>query len=249
MAQGTHPVVDATEQAQNRPIPAAVDELHYLIRAQYKMIYVVSAEEGRVERWIQELAHLDKPALRERWMCTNWNSRQFIAWSCSQGFQSNSLDVPGDIREPIRCLDWIGKHLTKDAVVVLRDFHPFLNDPMVARRVRDLVHHFDGETVKRTVIFLSSVVKIPMELEKDIQVVDFDLPDRDTMVGIVREKAWNGSRSTKYGKNFNYEEAYAWATAKSAQLDFLAGKTWKKGVEQFKSKDMRPGLGTYKWDK
>ncbi len=202
MAQGTHPVVDATEQAQNRPIPAAVDELHYLIRAQYKMIYVVSAEEGRVERWIQELAHLDKPALRERWMCTNWNSRQFIAWSCSQGFQSNSLDVPGDIREPIRCLDWIGKHLTKDAVVVLRDFHPFLNDPMVARRVRDLVHHFDGETVKRTVIFLSSVVKIPMELEKDIQVVDFDLPDRDTMVGIVREKAWNGSRSTKYGKNF-----------------------------------------------
>ncbi len=202
MAQGTHPVVNATEQAQNRPIPEAVDELHYLIRAQYKMIYVVSAEEGRVERWIQELTHLDKQGLRQRWNCTNWKSRQFIAWSCSQGFQSASLDVPGDIREPIRCLDWIGKHLTKDAVVVLRDFHPFLNDPMVARRVRDLVHHFEGETVKRTVIFLSSVVKIPLELEKDIQVVDFDLPDRDTMVDIVREKAWNGSRSAKYGKNF-----------------------------------------------
>ena len=202
MAQGTHPVVNAPEQAQNRPIPEAVDELHYLIRAQYKMIYVVSAEEGRVERWIQELTHLDKQGLRQRWNCTNWKSRQFIAWSCSQGFQSASLDVPGDIREPIRCLDWIGKHLTKDAVVVLRDFHPFLNDPMVARRVRDLVHHFEGETVKRTVIFLSSVVKIPLELEKDIQVVDFDLPDRDTMVDIVREKAWNGSRSAKYGKNF-----------------------------------------------
>ena len=202
MAQGTHPVVEAAERSDHRPIPPAVDELHFLIRAQYKMIYVVSAEEGRVEHWLQELAHLDKKALRDRWSCSNWNPRQFIAWSCSQGFQSNSLDVPGDIREPIRCLDWIGKHLTKDAVVVLRDFHPFLNDPMVARRVRDLVHHFEGETVKRTVIFLSSVVKIPMELEKDIQVVDFDLPDRDTLVDIVREKAWNGSRSAKYGANF-----------------------------------------------
>ena len=202
MVQGTHPVVEASERSDSRPIPPAVDELHYLIRAQYKMIYVVSAEEGRVEHWLQELAHLDKKALRDRWSCSNWNSRMFISWSCSQGFQSNSLDVPGDIREPIRCLDWIGKHLTKDAVVVLRDFHPFLNDPMVARRVRDLVHHFDGETVKRTVIFLSSLVKIPMELEKDIQVVDFDLPDRDTLVDIVREKAWNGSRSAKYGANF-----------------------------------------------
>ncbi|MFQ5539337.1 MAG: p-hydroxycinnamoyl CoA hydratase/lyase [Candidatus Binatia bacterium] len=53
----------------------------------------------------------------------------------------------------------------------------------------------------------------------------------------------------KYGKKFSYEEAYAWATAKSQQLDFIAGKTWKKGVEQFKKREIRPGLNTYKWDK
>lgn len=53
----------------------------------------------------------------------------------------------------------------------------------------------------------------------------------------------------KYGKRFDYEEAYAWATTKSAELDYVAGKTWKKGVDQFKKKEMRPGLGTYKWDK
>lgn len=202
MVTTTNPVTEATENSESRPIPSAVDELHYLIRAQYKLIYVVSAEENRVEKWIEELSHLSNPVLRNRWKLSAWKSRQFIAWSCSQGFQSAGLDVPGDIREPIRCLDWIGKHLTRDAVVVLRDFHPFLNDPMVARRVRDLVHHFDGEAVKRTVIFLSSVVKIPLELEKDIQVVDFDLPDRDTLVNIVRAKAWSGSRSAKYGANF-----------------------------------------------
>jgi trans-feruloyl-CoA hydratase/vanillin synthase len=53
----------------------------------------------------------------------------------------------------------------------------------------------------------------------------------------------------KYGKQFDFEEGYAWATAKDAELNFVTGKTWKKGFEQFKRKEMRPGLGTYKWDK
>jgi len=53
----------------------------------------------------------------------------------------------------------------------------------------------------------------------------------------------------KYGKRFGFEEAYAWATAKSEQLDYKTGKTWKKGVDQFKQKQIRPGLKTYKWEK
>ena len=53
----------------------------------------------------------------------------------------------------------------------------------------------------------------------------------------------------KYGKRFNYEEGYAWATTKSAELDYVTGKTWKKGVTQFKKGEMRPGLSTYKWNK
>ena len=73
---------------------------------------------------------------------------------------------------------------------------------MVARRVRDLVTLFDGAAVKRTVVFLSPLIKLPMELEKDVQVVDFDLPDRATLEDIVREKAFAGSRSRRFGKNF-----------------------------------------------
>jgi SpoVK/Ycf46/Vps4 family AAA+-type ATPase len=196
------PVAAATRTDPNRPVPPAVDELHFLIRAQYKLVYVVSPEESRVEKWINELCTLESEVLRERWDVTSWKSRQFISWSCSMGFKAASLDVPGDIREPIRCLDWIANGLNKDAVIVLRDFHPFLNDPMVARRVRDLVTLFEGNDTKRTVVFLSSVVKLPQELEKDVQVIDFDLPDRDTMANIVREKAFTGARSRRFGANF-----------------------------------------------
>ncbi|HAN32082.1 MAG TPA: ATPase [Myxococcales bacterium] len=202
MNQPNNPVNEAVSVDPNRPVPRAVEELHYLIRAQYKLVYVASAEEQRVERWIRDLAHLDNEVLRQRWDITNWKSRQFITWSCSQGFKSDSIDVPGDIREPIRALDWIANGLNRDAVVVLRDFHPFLKDPMVARRVRDLVTLFDNAQTKRTVIFLSPLLKLPMELEKDVQVIDFDLPDLETLKNIVREKAYAGARSRRFGANF-----------------------------------------------
>ena len=48
------PMADAAAASPNRPVPSAVDELHYLIRAQYKLVYVVSAEEERVERWLRD---------------------------------------------------------------------------------------------------------------------------------------------------------------------------------------------------
>ena len=92
------PVAAAVAQSPHRPVPTAVDELHYLIRAQYKLLYVVSAEEERVERWLGELATLESKPLRERWDVTTWQARQLITWSCSQGFRCAGVDVPGDVR-------------------------------------------------------------------------------------------------------------------------------------------------------
>lgn len=195
-------VQEAVAASPNRPVPVAVDELHYLIRAQYKLLYVVSAEEARVERWLDELAQLDSAPLRERWDVTAWQPRQVIKWSCSQGFRAKGADVPPDVRDPIRALDWIANHCNKDAIVLLRDFHPFLSDPMVARRVRDLPQLFADGQHKRTVVFLSPIVKLPSELEKDVVVVDFDLPDRQTLEDIVREQAFAGARSQRFGQNF-----------------------------------------------
>jgi hypothetical protein len=204
MSQAQSPVAEAAAASPNRTVPPAVDELHFLVRAQYKLIYVVSAEEDRVERWLKEIATAEAPLLRQRWDVGQWKPRQLIKWSCSQGFRCDSADVPGDIRDPIRALDWCANNLTRDAIVVLRDFHPFFNDPMVARRVRDIQSQFaDTSQGMRSIVFLSPMVKIPMELEKDLVVVDFDLPDRQTLEDLVREQAWAGAKSQRFGKNFS----------------------------------------------
>ena len=54
----------------------------------------------------------------------------------------------------------------------------------------------------------------------------------------------------RVGLSMGLEDAVAWERAMWWELDALGGKTWKKGVKQFREdKSYRPGLGAYKWDK
>lgn len=48
----------------------------------------------------------------------------------------------------------------------------------------------------------------------------------------------------------NFENALLYESAKWAELDGAANKTWHKGVQQFKEdKSYRPGIGSYDWSK
>lgn len=51
----------------------------------------------------------------------------------------------------------------------------------------------------------------------------------------------------KIGRHFNYEEMGAWTDAMGGLLRFSTNQRWKKGVEQFKSGNYRPGLESYQW--
>jgi SpoVK/Ycf46/Vps4 family AAA+-type ATPase len=68
---------------------------------------------------------------------------------------------------------------------VLRDFHPFLRDHTVVRRLREAA--FGLEASNKTVILLGPVLKIPQELEKEITVVDFELPSVDQLGALLEE--------------------------------------------------------------
>ncbi len=62
-----------------------------------------------------------------------------------------------------------------------------MNDPVVIRKLRDL-----GKSLKlsmKNVIFLSPMLKIPGELEKELTVVDYKLPEKDEIESIVKNIA------------------------------------------------------------
>ena len=147
-------------------------EIEDLIRARYILIYVVSAEEKRVEDALLKVG--------------NNRKRKVLAWSCTEGLEAvDGTESFQDIRDPLRALEFIAKY-EDDAIFVLRDFHPYLKDPTVTRRLRDLNRDFKrGSNYKRNIVLLSGILNVPMEIEKDLAVVDFELPDRDDIEHIV----------------------------------------------------------------
>jgi SpoVK/Ycf46/Vps4 family AAA+-type ATPase len=57
---------------------------------------------------------------------------------------------------------------------VLLDFHSFLNDQTVIRKLRDLVNNL--KNTYETLIIISPVLTVPVELEKEFVVIDYSLP-------------------------------------------------------------------------
>ncbi len=134
-------------------------ELETLIRARYPIIYIVSWEEKRVE-----------DALR---VITKARGKKMYQWTVTQGMVQNSLSRDDATREPLAALDFVLESRDQ-AVFVLKDFHAFLNDTAIVRRLRDLVYAL--KTSYKTLVLLSPVLKLPPELEKEITVVDYALP-------------------------------------------------------------------------
>jgi SpoVK/Ycf46/Vps4 family AAA+-type ATPase len=157
--------------------------LEYLIRAGYGLIYIVSSEEERVERAIRAIG-----AARDR---------RVVAWSITEGFTSlDGGSSYGDIKDPLRALDFIANY--EDHVIcVLRDYHPYLKDPSIVRRLRDLHRGSKESDHFQHVILLSPTLNIPVELEKELAVIDYDLPDREVIEEIVWKVAQSVDDSVK----------------------------------------------------
>ena len=140
-----------------------------LIRARYPLIYVVSFEENRVE---SELLRI-----------TQNRKKQIYKWSITNGLENPDGSFLGEFKDPIKVLEYI---LQSDinGIFVMKDYHPYLNESVVIRKLRDVAHSL--KTSMKNVVFLSPVLKVPVELEKEISVVDYNLPGKEEIGQIVK---------------------------------------------------------------
>jgi hypothetical protein len=148
-----------------------VKDLATYIRAGYPIITIVSTEEDRALELIDELLKQ-----KEMWK----RPRKLFVWSISRGL----VDAEGrpvakeDTRRPEQALAFVAQY-AEGALFLFKDFHPYLKDnapnaPLLIRMLRDLVPELKGSP--RTLLWLSPLLQIPPELQKDITVVDLPLP-------------------------------------------------------------------------
>src|SRR5512138_1979820 len=114
--------MEALENAPSAGPPKFVSDLDTLIRARYPLIYLVSWEEQRLDAVLQDVAQNHGKAL--------------LQWSVTRGLRrvsgARSLSISEQSRDPAEALAAIGK-LTEPSLVVLKDFHPYLDNPAVVR--------------------------------------------------------------------------------------------------------------------
>ena len=160
----------------------AAKEIEVLIRAKYPILYVVSWEERRVEQAITNV-------------CKNLN-RTLYTWTVTQGMRPPVPRTSGPARPAQLPGELEALALVHEApeytVFLLKDFHPYMRDNRVIRLLRDLAVRLRGKA--QTVIILGPSLSLPTDLEKDVSVLDFPLPDApeiegtlDKVIGAVKD--------------------------------------------------------------
>jgi ATP-dependent 26S proteasome regulatory subunit len=137
-------------------------EFELCLRARYPLIYVATPEEERVEAAIADSAQRQ-------------GNRAVYTWDFVAGYQGNPNDAGFAQRNPLQALELVEKLTANSAAVfVLRDFHRFLEDISVSRKLRNLARSLKAQP--KNIVLLASEIAIPTDLSEVLTVLDFPLP-------------------------------------------------------------------------
>ncbi|MCC7431542.1 AAA family ATPase [bacterium] len=131
------------------------------IQANYPLIYLLTSEEERALQKIDEVAKELK--------------RKFFVWSETKGLKNYVLEKAEDekLSDPQNLLEHI-RNFDGNGIFVLLDFHEFLNDRTIKRQLKEV-----SQTLKKshkTIVLLSPTMNLPIEISKEIVVLDLELP-------------------------------------------------------------------------
>ncbi len=137
-------------------------EFELFLRARYPLIYIPTQEEERVEAAIADSARTQ-------------GNRAVYVWDFVDGYQGNPNDAGVGKRNPLQALELIEKlSASAPAIFILRDFHRFLDDVSVSRKLRNLARMLKSQP--KNIVILSPQLTIPADLSEVITVIEFPLP-------------------------------------------------------------------------
>ncbi|MCT7951722.1 AAA family ATPase [Ancylothrix sp. C2] len=139
------------------------EELSILIQAQYPLIYLVTSEEERSEQAIAMIAQ-SRP------------QQKVFVWTVTHGIveygQPRNTTQHNTV-SPEAAVEWVIRQ-REPGIFIFKDLHPFIDSPATTRWLRDAIASFKG--TQKAIILMSPVQTVPIELEKEVVVLDFPLP-------------------------------------------------------------------------
>ena len=118
--------------------------------------------------------------------------RPLFRWSVTEGLRRIDVEMDAQLHnaDPTNVLKHI-RSVESPAIYVLLDLHPYLEDPVHVRLLKDIaVNSQDGS---RTIVLLSHEIKLPIELERLSARFTMSLPDDNERAMIVARvvQSWN----------------------------------------------------------
>lgn len=141
----------------------------------YPLIYLLTQEEQRALDLVHAAAEASK--------------KSFAQWSVARGFGGSAEDAEDQAAdgEPTLALELIARS-EDPALFVLLDFHPYLDDPAVIRRVRERLAICTQR--RQSIVIIAPVLTLPPDLEKEAAVLDLPLPKAseiaESLAGVTR---------------------------------------------------------------
>lgn len=143
-------------------------ELGVLVNSKYPVIYIETWEEGRTTDTLALVAEdLGIP---------------LYVWTVTEGLARAGGAPIYNTQEPAQVLAQIS-HMESDGLFLLKDFHKYLDQAVIVRKLRDLAQQF--RRARRAIVISSPEIKIPIELEKDVALFSLGLPDESELNQLV----------------------------------------------------------------
>jgi len=171
-------------QSGSKMTESPMRDLEVLIRSGAPLITVESNEEPQVVRMVREIARkLQLKAFR---------------WTATEGLQAfDQMDQP--LKTPQKSIDVLNfiKTSAHSCLFVLLDFHPFLEDTIHVRSLKDIALSYEKHY--STVVLVGYIVRVPQELRPFTNNFKFPLPSPGELRQIVHEVAaeWGAANDNR----------------------------------------------------
>jgi len=158
------------------------EKLNGYIRSTYPSLYIVTSEEQRCESDIRYIIEKEFAGDEDQPVIYSWALTKglFREYPGKEWIKTHSEDEETGPHDPAAVLDYFYAQKGEgDYILILNDYHHYIKDPYILRRLKDLFKEFKEKGAM--IIFLSPVLEVPADIEREVVIEEFDLPDKKVL--------------------------------------------------------------------